>query len=93
MSFGSLVEYRVNRMAKDKKLGAKETNARAQVYLRSREWSMGNGQCPECQGLKPGRTWLGHPSVPTPDYLGHELKCRLAAGLEEEVTFRSRWKR
>lgn len=26
-------------------------------YFRNREWSMGNGQCDDCEGHKPG-TWL-----------------------------------
>jgi len=30
-------------------------------YLLKREWSMGNGQCPNCCGVPEG--WLGHPCI------------------------------
>ena len=37
------------------------------------EWSMGNGQCPACEGCGPA--FKGHPAV---DELGHEQDCELA---------------
>lgn len=51
-------------------------------YLRNREWSMGNGQCPECHGSEPGK-WAPHPCVKTKDEEGHQPKCSLAESLEE----------
>lgn len=48
-------------------------------YLRKREWSMGNGQCPECCGVPP--SWHGHPCHMTTDTIGHERDCDLAAAL------------
>jgi len=50
-------------------------------YLQNKEWSMGNGQCPECCGVSPG--WLGHPLHLTPETVGHKKNCPLAAALEE----------
>ncbi len=57
----------------------------ATEYLRNREWSLGNGQCPDCCGLdpKPG-LWDGRGTV------GHTPKCKLANTLRElgsEVVF------
>ena len=51
-------------------------------WLRKDEWTMGNGQCPDCCGCKPGG-WVGHPCVPTSDYEGHEKGCPRAESLEE----------
>jgi len=34
-----------------------------------KEWSLGNGQCPDCHGCKPGFR---------ADIVGHELNCQLA---------------
>jgi hypothetical protein len=48
-------------------------------YLSAMEWSMGNGQCPECCGMP--ESWHGHPCAMTPDCIGHELDCPLAAAL------------
>lgn len=48
-------------------------------YLRSVEWSMGNGQCPACRGVHPG--WFGHPLYLTPGKIGHKLDCEIAAAL------------
>ena len=48
-------------------------------YLRGREYGMGNGQCPECCGVPP--EWHGHPLHRTPDTIGHEPNCPLAAAI------------
>jgi len=45
------------------------------------EWSMGNGQCPECCGVHQG--WLGHPCHPTQDTIGHEAECPLADAIRQ----------
>lgn len=51
----------------------------AATYLRKREWSMGNGQCPDCHGVP--ASWHGHPCHMTAESIGHEKKCDLAAAL------------
>lgn len=51
----------------------------AKDYLLAMEWSMGNGQCPECCGVP--ADWLGHPCYKNADSLGHEKDCKLAAAL------------
>ena len=51
-------------------------------YLRKREWSMGNGQCPDCCGVS--QSWLGHPAYLTAEKLGHKADCQLAAALKSE---------
>jgi hypothetical protein len=53
----------------------------AAKYLRNREWSMGNGQCPECCGVPEG--WYGHPLYMAPNSIGHKSECVLAAALRE----------
>ena len=45
-------------------------------YLKSKEWSMGNGQCPECYGHKPRNKWWT-------DTVGHKSSCVLAKVLLE----------
>ena len=50
-------------------------------YLKEKEWSMGNGQCPECCGAP--EKWFGHPCYMTPDTIGHEKDCELAASLKD----------
>lgn len=69
----------------------------ATVYIRAHEWAMGNGQCPECCGLQPGR-WASrslrppHPCAPTPAYEGHKPGCVVARALEdagEAVTYKT----
>lgn len=50
-------------------------------YLLKQEWSMGNGQCPECCGVP--ESWHGHPLHMTPDTIGHQKKCKLAASIKE----------
>ena len=42
-------------------------------FLVKREWSMGNGQCPECYGVPP--SWHGHPSYNTSENIGHKAEC------------------
>ena len=50
-------------------------------YLQSQEWSMGNGQCPECQGVS--ESWFGHPCHTTSETIGHKKECALAVSLKE----------
>ena len=50
-------------------------------YLKKREWSMGNGQCPDCEGVP--ASWHGHPLHMKTDSIGHEAGCKLAAALRE----------
>jgi len=50
-------------------------------YLKEREWSMGNGQCPECCGVP--ESWHGHPCFLTTENIGHEHNCKLAEALKE----------
>lgn len=50
-------------------------------YLKKLEWSMGNGQCPECCGVPP--SWYGHPCHRTYGSIGHHKGCKLAASLKE----------
>ncbi len=47
-------------------------------YLRGKEWSMGNGQCPECYGLS-SKLRSYYPSR----LAGHHPQCLLAVALEE----------
>jgi hypothetical protein len=48
-------------------------------YLKKKEWSMGNGQCPECCGVPPD--WLGHPLYLDSSKIGHKPGCKLASAL------------
>lgn len=48
-------------------------------YLKKQEWSMGNGQCPECCGVSPD--WIGHPLHLDGNTIGHENGCQLAQSL------------
>ena len=48
-------------------------------YLKSREWSMGNGQCPDCCGVP--ASWHGHPLYMTAEKIGHQAECNLAVAL------------
>lgn len=50
-------------------------------YLKKREWSMGNGQCPDCEGVPP--SWHGHSLHMDAGSIGHEPDCPLAASLRE----------
>lgn len=56
-------------------------SSRALKFLLKKEWSMGNGQCPECFGVS--RDWLGHPNYLTSHQLGHKHNCDLAAAIVE----------
>ncbi len=47
-------------------------------FLRRDEWTMGNGQCPECCGLAPDGRWKNHPCN---HGVGHEMDCALAASI------------
>lgn len=53
----------------------------AASYLRGTEWSMGNGQCPECHGVP--ASWHGHPRFLTANTIGHKADCPLAAALRD----------
>jgi len=44
-------------------------------FLRSKEWTMGNGQCHECYGHKPRNGWWT-------DTVGHAPTCKLAKSIE-----------
>jgi len=44
-------------------------------YLLRQEWSMGNGQCPECCGSKPDMGWWT-------ETVGHKPGCELAKAIE-----------
>ena len=53
-------------------------------FLRRREWSMGNGQCPECHGAP--LEWVGHPCYAGqdgPSKFGHTAECPWAQMLED----------
>lgn len=49
--------------------------------MKKLEWSMGNGQCPECCGVP--ASWHGQPGHMTTDTIGHEAECPLAAALRD----------
>lgn len=51
----------------------------AEAYLRKKEWSMGNGQCPECCATGPAWLLLGGWG----NEIGHKRNCDLAQGLED----------
>ena len=67
---------------------------KALALLRKGEWSVGNGQCPECYGSGPsfhGRCFGGWQAAAE---LGHEKKCGRAEAMEElggEVRRRTQW--
>lgn len=48
-------------------------------YLLKKEWSMGNGQCPECYGVP--ASWHGHPLHLSGETIGHKAGCTLAEAL------------
>ena len=52
---------------------------KATSYLKTQEWSMGNGQCPDCCGVP--ESWHGHPCHMTTKTIGHEAGCSLAEAL------------
>ena len=56
-----------------------EVKVKAVEYLRKREWSMGNGQCPDCCGVP--ESWHGHPCHLTAATIGHSQDCPLADAL------------
>ena len=51
-------------------------------FLLKDEWTMGNGQCPDCCGNKPG-AWAPHPCVPDKTYEGHRSDCQRALSIIE----------
>ncbi len=54
---------------------------RSLKYFKDKEWSMGNGQCPDCCGVP--KDWLGHPNYLTSKNIGHKHSCKLAQCLKE----------
>lgn len=57
-------------------------------FLRKNEWTMGNGQCPDCYGLSPYGRWEKHPC--NTEGVGHKRSCDRAIALEglgEEVIY------
>lgn len=50
-------------------------------YLLKREWSMGNGQCPDCCGVP--ASWHGHILHLTTRTIGHRNGCALAAAIKD----------
>lgn len=50
-------------------------------FLLAKEWSMGNGQCPECCGVP--EDWIGHPCHLDSTKIGHEPDCELAAAIKD----------
>ena len=49
------------------------------INIRKKEWSMGNGQCPECCGLEAG--FNGHLGSYNPFDCGHSKDCSIANSL------------
>jgi len=49
--------------------------SKALRYLKSNQWDMGNGQCRDCGGLKPGGGWAA-------DTVGHLPNCPRAIAIE-----------
>jgi hypothetical protein len=64
------------------------------AQLRKIEWSMGNGQCPECQGLSPTFAYgVSDSGYHEPHKTGHKRKCSLAdaiASCGQSVFYRRR---
>ena len=54
---------------------------KALEFLQDKEWSMGNGQCPECCGVP--ESWHGHLLYPTSENIGHKADCILAAAIKD----------
>lgn len=50
-------------------------------YLLVKEFSAGNGQCPECWGAPP--RWFGHPCFRDASLIGHHKDCELATAICE----------
>lgn len=50
-------------------------------YLKGKEWSLGNGQCPECLGVHEG--WHGHLCYMNKESIGHVKDCALAKAIKE----------
>lgn len=62
------------------------------AYLRKQEWSMGNGQCPECHAKGP--SWLGIGGWG--QEIGHKPDCPMAAILKrlgQHVVFHQEYAR
>ena len=49
-------------------------------YLKSKEWSMGNHQCPECWGKS--KWWTKFDDV-LPNTIGHRLGCKMAMAIKD----------
>jgi hypothetical protein len=50
--------------------------SKAIKQLRNMEWSMGNGQCPQCHGCRPNKGWWTKT-------VGHQKNCGIALALKE----------
>ncbi len=74
-------DSQVSRAKRMSEMGKQKVLRKAVDYLLEREWSMGNGQCPECCGVPP--SWHGHPLHLTANTIGHEYGCKIAAALME----------
>ena len=66
-------------------------------YLRKKEWSMGNGQCDECEGLGPDMYTLSRRVTADPSSFGHEKDCKFAKmmvelGLDVQYVKAKSWK-
>ena len=55
--------------------------SKALKHLKKLEWSMGKGQCPDCEGVPP--RWHGHPLYLTADRIGHKWGCPMAQALTD----------
>ena len=51
-------------------------STKALKLLRDGEWSMGNGQCPDCEACRPDETWHV-------EFVGHERECARANAIQE----------
>ena len=54
-----------------------KVQSKALAMLQQGEWSMGNGQCPDCHGCQPSEWWCDH--IPW----GHKPDCARAAAMQE----------
>lgn len=50
-------------------------------FLKDKEWSLGNGQCPECYGVP--ESWLGHPLYLNSKGIGHKDNCTIAKAMKD----------
>ena len=55
--------------------------SKAVEILKDKEWSMGNGQCPECYGLHKG--WVEGDNIYLFKNVGHRENCGRANAIRE----------